>query len=69
MLSCFEIYLDFERARNVQTYYFSTLHTNLKHEEISMHNSKKISNRSHKYFDRPGAWIDAKLINNIRLKI
>ena len=34
ILECFNDYLESDRARNIQTYDFSTLYTNLKHDEI-----------------------------------
>ena len=34
LLECFSKYIDTDRARNIQTYDFSTLYTNLRHDEI-----------------------------------
>ena len=36
LLECFNNYLESETARNIQTYDFSTLYTNLKHDEIKI---------------------------------
>ena len=36
ILDCFNSYVESERARNVQTYDFSTLYTNLRHDEIKL---------------------------------
>ena len=36
LLECFSNYIDNDRARNIQTYDFSTLYTKLKHDEIKM---------------------------------
>ena len=36
ILDCFNSYMESDRARNVQTYDFSTLYTNLRHDEIKV---------------------------------
>ena len=36
ILECFNNYSNTDRARNIQTYHFSTLYTNLKHNEIKV---------------------------------
>ena len=36
ILECFNSYMETDRARNVQTYDFSTLYTNLRHDEIKV---------------------------------
>ena len=36
LLQCLSNYLESERARNIQTYDFTTLYTNLKHDEIKI---------------------------------
>ena len=65
LLSCFDSYLESKRARNVQTYDFTTLYTKLKHNEIkvALTSVVKLSFKQSKckfisIYDKSFAWVN-----------